>query len=290
MTLLTVSTVKGAPGGTTLAFLLAQALAAPSYGTGPCLFLECDPAGGDLAPALGLLAIPGLASLALAARHGLTADVLISHTQSPAGSPGLQVVPGVAGPEQGGAVRWLLDELARILADPSIRAIADLGRLQHDDANDSLRSAAAANLIVTGDDVASLLHTRSAVDTARRAGLALDVVVSGQRSHGLVQVARATEATVIGTVRRDPMALAILLRSDRRLAGFPRTTASRRRTEGLKGDVTAILHSLETRGALVPGPVPAAPPVGTRGRAALAALRTSRARASREAQEAVLVG
>jgi len=249
VTLLTVSTVKGAPGGTTLAFLLAQALAGPRLGPGTCLLVECDPAGGDLAPGLDLPGIPGLASLALAARHGLTTEVLMAHTQSPAGAPGLHVVPGVAGPEQGRAVQWLLSDLVRVLDDPSVRAVVDLGRLQPDDGTEEMRSAAAANLIVTRDDVASLLHTRSAVDTARRAGHSIEVVVSGERSHRLEEVSRATGARVLGTIRRDAPALALLLRPDRRPLAPWRLGVRLRRTEGLRGDVASVVRALEAGGS-----------------------------------------
>jgi hypothetical protein len=249
--LVTVSTVKGAPGGTTIAFLLAQALAASPQGPEPCVLLECDPAGGDLARCLDLLGIPGLASLALAARHGLTIDVLLSHSQAVPGSPGLGVVPGIAGPEQGRAVQWLLSDLAGLLADPAIRAVVDLGRFHYDDCADQLRAVAAANLVVTSDDVASLLHARSAVESAGRSDLTIELVVAGQRSHRLDQVARATRAPVVGTVRHDPVALAHLMRLRRRPLTLRRRPTRPGRSGGLRSDIASLARALEGRGAPV---------------------------------------
>jgi MinD-like ATPase involved in chromosome partitioning or flagellar assembly len=242
MTLLTVSTVKGAPGGSTIALLLAGAVTAAATDGRRCILAECDLSGGDLAPRLGLPGVPGVASLALAARHGLTVEILLAHTQSPAMTPQLNVLPGIAGPEQGMALGWILGELARVLADPSVVAIADLGRLRIDrDSNEELRSIAKANVLVTNDDVASLLHAKAAVESARASGTTLGIVLAGERRRRVSHVSQATGAEVVGAVRYDPDALSRLLdqgRAARRGLRIPR------RSSGLFSDAAAIVSKL----------------------------------------------
>jgi hypothetical protein len=243
MTLLTVSTVKGAPGGSTVALLLARAISATPVDDRRCVLAECDLSGGDLAPCLGLPGVPGVASLALAARHGLTVEILFAHTQSPACAPSLQVLPGVAGPEQGMALSWILADLGRVLQEPSIVAVADLGRVRVEhDGNDELRRLAAANVLVTNDDVASLLHARAAVESAADAGTSLQIVLAGKRTRRVSHVSRATGAEVLGAVRYDPKALSRLLRLEQSVAG----PSSRRPrcARGLISDAEAIAAKL----------------------------------------------
>lgn len=243
MTLVTVSTVKGAPGGSTVALLLARAVAATLLGDRTCVLAECDLSGGDLAPALGLPGVPGVASLALAARHGLTVEVLLAHTQATACDSRLRVLPGIAGPEQGMALSWILGDLGRALANPSIEAVADLGRLRGaDDHNDELRRMATANLLVTKDDVASLLHSRAAVESARQAGTTLGLVLAGERTRRVSHVSEATGADVVGAVRFDAEALSRLLH--RKGTAAKRSSRALRRTRGLISDAEAIASRL----------------------------------------------
>lgn len=263
MTLFTVSTVKGAPGGTTVALLLAGAIAAtPSDSTGPeptafgnecgCLLVECDLAGGDVAPRLGLPGVPGLASLALVGRQGLTCEMLIAHTQTSSRLPGVRLLVGIAGPEQGLALGWMLESLAAALSDDRLRAVADLGRLSGEhDLNSTFRRVAAANLLVTADGVAALLHTRAAVESAADSGMALDVVLVGQRRHPLAHVAEATGAPVLGSVRVDSAALGALLQPRRAAERQGRQRGRARRFEreggGLAGDIARIAVALMAR-------------------------------------------
>lgn len=208
MSLITVSTVKGAPGGTSIALLLAAAIARRHVGrsdSGPtCLLAECDRSGGDLGPRLGLPGVPGLASLALAARHGLEADMLPAHTQTVEHLPGVGLLLGIAGPEQGFALGWMLDSLVGVLCEIRLRCVVDLGRLGPEAAaNLSFRKRAVANLLVTTDQVPSLLHTRAAVESAAAEGAPLQLVVTGERRHPLSKIGHITGAGVLGSVRLD---------------------------------------------------------------------------------------
>jgi hypothetical protein len=62
--LVSMVSVKGAPGVTTLALGLAA-----RWPRGEAVVVEADPAGGDLSPRFGVAHDPGLATMALAARH-----------------------------------------------------------------------------------------------------------------------------------------------------------------------------------------------------------------------------
>ncbi|MGH9169607.1 MAG: hypothetical protein ACRD0Z_01830 [Acidimicrobiales bacterium] len=265
MTLLTISTVKGAPGGSTLGLLLARVVGEANSGNVPSrhasILAECDLCGGDAGPRLGLPGVPGLASLALAARHGLDEEVLSAHTQVTDRLPGTELLLGVAGPEQGVALSWMLEPLARVLANSDRWAIADLGRLSsRDDMNDVFRRGAAVNLLVTNDTVASLLHARAAVETFGRQGIRLELVVVGERTHPVTHISRTTGSSVVGTVRYDPPAVADLLSrrgnppAFRSRRPWPRPTRAAGAC-GLRADVASVLKSLEGR---APAPAGAA--------------------------------
>jgi hypothetical protein len=260
VTLLTVSTVKGAPGGSTLALLLSTVIATRLDRDRTCVLAECDLSGGDLAPRLGVPAIPGVASLALAARHGLTVDLLLSHTQASPWAPRLRVLPGIAGPEQGRALSWMLADLGRALADPSIVAVADLGRLRGDDHNAELRRLATANLLVTNDDVASLLHSRAAVESSGHAGTTLGIVLAGDRTRRASQVSVATGADVLGAVRFDPRALSLLLHPRRFTLG--RSSIALRGARGLIRDAESIVSRFAGLEAPIEQPARSSVPAG----------------------------
>lgn len=248
MTLVTVPTVKGAPGGTTVALLLAQHFACVLSNGPTCVLAECDVSGGDLAPLLGLPGVPGLASLALAARHGLTIELLIAHTQALAQTSGLRALLGVAGPEQGTALNWIWNQLAATLADPAVVAVADLGRVGADDRHHELAERAVTNLLVTSDGIAPLLHAKAACESAERSGRSLSLVVAGRRRWPLSHVAEATRAEVLGAVRFDSSGLSSVLRTSRSAGD-----SSGRRSDrhgGLRCDVEALGRKVTDRSGI----------------------------------------
>jgi hypothetical protein len=141
------------------------------------------------------------------------------------------------------ALSWILAELGRLLQDRSIVAVADLGRVRVEhDGHDELRRLAAANVLVTNDDVASLLHARAAVESAADVGTSLQLVLAGKRTRRACHVSRATGAEVLGAVRYDPKALSRLLRLERGVAG-PRPRHPRC-ARGLISDAEAIVAKL----------------------------------------------
>jgi hypothetical protein len=254
MTLVTISTIKGAPGGTTLGLLLAQAIGEKWSGPSsalPVLLVECDPCGGDIGPRLDLPGVPGLASLALAARHGFVATAVAQHTQTTACLPGTDLLLGVAGPEQGIALGWMLQPLANMVAELDRWAIADLGRVRPgDDLNDEFRRRAAVNVLVTHDTVASLLHIRAAAESYGLRDLTFHLVVVGERTHPISHIERTTATSVLGVIRFDPGGVTELLSR-----GGPPAALSWHRpwswparwpgSTGLGSDVAGVLKSIQ---------------------------------------------
>jgi hypothetical protein len=276
VTLLTVSTVKGAPGATTVALLLAQHFAGLLPKGPTCVLADCDVSGGDLAPILGLPAVPGLASLALAARHGLTLEQLIAHTQPLARLSGLRALLGVAGPEQGSALKWIWKQLGVTLADPAVLAVADLGRVGADDRHCELGESAVTNLLVTNDGIAALLHAKAACESAERSGRSLSIVVAGHRRWPLSHIAEATCAEVLGAVRFDASGLSSVVRTARR----GRIPIRRRpdRHGALRSDVEALGRKVADRSGLAELLTPSVPdsasvPPSPRGRLAGSSFR-----------------
>ena len=74
MTLITICSAKHSPGVTTLGQALALQTGA--------LFIEADPAGGDLAARWGVPTDPGMLTLAAASRRGVSRDLIDRHGQS----------------------------------------------------------------------------------------------------------------------------------------------------------------------------------------------------------------
>ena len=91
VTLLSVFSVKGAPGVTTLSCLLAAAWSGP----GPVVVAESDPAGGDLAARFGLSSRVGWVSLTSSTRRSEGTPPLVDHLQQLPG--GLPVLVGARG-------------------------------------------------------------------------------------------------------------------------------------------------------------------------------------------------
>ena len=92
--LIALASIKGSPGVTTFAL----ALTAHWPGDTRRVLIECDPAGGDIAPRFGLTLTPGLISLAAEARRNPGVDGIWRHTQQLPG--GLPVVVGPLRPDQ----------------------------------------------------------------------------------------------------------------------------------------------------------------------------------------------
>lgn len=208
----TFASVKGAPGVTTLSLLAACELARRLPGAeGRIVLAECDPSGGDLAPRLGLRGVPGLATLALAARGGLDTELLAAHSQAVPDAEGVRLLAGTAGPEQGRALAWLVEELAELFAAASGPAVVDLGRVRlGDPLTLGLNRAARASLLVSRCDTAAVLHLRSAIESVRKLGLSPSLVAVGNHPYAPEEVAAAAGCDLAGWLPEDAVAIAAL--------------------------------------------------------------------------------
>lgn len=195
--LVTVGSVKGSPGATTLAVLLAATWPTTSTEPGP-LVLEADCAGGDLGGRCWLPDAPGLTSLATAARSarvtlrehvsrlpiGVEVMVAPAARQPATISVGLLIEPGVD--------TWLGDNTV----------IADVGRLDPGAPSYGLVDAADALVIVSHGDEASLLRLSDAGLPRAKAGL----VITGDCSYSPDDITRAVGVPVAAVLPWDPRA------------------------------------------------------------------------------------
>ena len=205
--LVALASLKGSPGVTSL----GVALTAAWPGDVQRVFVECDPAGGDIAARYSLPLSPGLIGLAAATRQGNDLGVLWRHTQTlPDGTP------VVVGPLRGDQARTALTTLVGSRSDtptdatqPSLFAtaaqahdsivVADCGRL--DPATAALPIVKAANALLLllrprADELSHLaaqLNDISAV--AERVGLVL--VGTG---YSATEVAAELEVPIFATV------------------------------------------------------------------------------------------
>ena len=163
MTVVSVYSLKGSPGVTTLSCLLASAW--PAKGT--ATVVEADPAGGDLAARFGLSSRSGWVSLRSSARRSEGASVLAPHLQVLPG--GVQVLVGSRGEDRCSAVseEGLTARSGEGAHVGNGVTVVDLGRLSVEDpvSESWLRCSDAAILVLRGDP-AGAVHLRD-----RAAGL-----------------------------------------------------------------------------------------------------------------------
>ncbi|MEW1959976.1 hypothetical protein [Kineococcus sp. NPDC059986] len=179
MAVVTFLSAKGSPGVTTTA-LLAAAL-----WPRPALFLEADPAGGDLAARLsapdgGVLDTGrGLLPLLSAARHGLDAAAVLDQAQPVAG--GTQVVLGVGGPGQAlaagrgwAALAAAVGELGRPSGDDPdapgpLDVLVDAGRVGAAPLHLDLLRGSDCVVVLVRAETAAVLHARDRVQLLQTA-------------------------------------------------------------------------------------------------------------------------
>ncbi|WP_413116248.1 hypothetical protein ACK1X7_37075 [Streptomyces sp. CY1] len=168
--------------------------------------VECDPAGGDLLARFRLELLPGLVSLAVAARRSAQPGLVWQHTQWLPG--GLSVVAGPAGAAQARAAMGEISDaqasVLRLSADQSDTVvIADCGRLDPGSPAMAVVQAADVMLLLTRahDDALSHVAVRleEAAHWSRRPCL---VLVGDGCSTG--EVSRALGIEVLARIPEDP--------------------------------------------------------------------------------------
>jgi MinD-like ATPase involved in chromosome partitioning or flagellar assembly len=219
MSLVALAAGRGSRGVTTATLALAATWPTAA------LVAECDPAGGCLAARFGLEPLPGMLSLASAARHGLDAAMVNAHVRPlPVGLPALI---GPTRAEQADALSRLWPSIAPVLGRlPDVDVLADCGRVgPHAPTLELLRHADLAVLVAepTLDGLEQLKDRLAALaaaltDPARRVPV-LAVLLLGDRPYppGEVEAWLAHQRLAVGPVgalAEDPRAAA-------RLAGVP---------------------------------------------------------------------
>jgi hypothetical protein len=229
--LVTVGSVKGSPGTTTLAVLLAVTWPGTSPGQRPVV-VEADCAGGDLGGRCWLPDSPGLTSLATAARTGHV--VLKDHTaQLPCG---VDVVVAPASRQASTIAVGLLAEtgVGSWLGDRT--AIADVGRLDPGAPSSELLDAADAVFVLSRGDEASLLRLSDAALARERTRL----VLVGAGTYSSEEITQAVGLSVAAVLPWDPRAAQTVWGRD-----VPGRAWTKR---GLPASVRALAASLVVRG------------------------------------------
>jgi cellulose biosynthesis protein BcsQ len=207
MTVVALASVKGSPGVTAAALALAGAWRAQRP-----VVIECDPAGGDLAPYLGLPTTPGLVSLTAAVRRGPDADQVWRHVGTVPGGLGVVVAP--VGAEQArvtvrafGASQ-LVETLARA-AD--VVAVVDCGRLDPDSVALPVLRQATSVLMCVRPRRTELAHLAPRVPEFVRDLPALGLVLIGPGEFPASEISDTLELPVVAQLPKDPHGAQVLL-------------------------------------------------------------------------------
>ncbi len=207
MTMITVASVKGAPGVTTLTCLLAAAWPAQRK----AMVVEADPNGGDLAARFRLSSRLGWPSFNAAARRCAGEMPVEPHLQQLPG--GLDVLLGTAGMNGSEAVASMeaFVSSVRTPLNDSRDVLVDLGRvLPWDSGTMAWIGASDRMVICTRADAASVYQVRekSAAIVEHHEGR-VGLAVIGKSVYPCHDIAEFTGIPVIGECALEPLAAAI---------------------------------------------------------------------------------
>lgn len=176
MTTITVGSICGSPGATTLAMGIAAVW--PTEDVIRAV-VEADPAGGRLGAELGVGVEPGLVSMSLAARTpGLTADTALR--EHGADMHDWWLVPGPPSGEQASSVlARSAPSLARLLGHDRATCVVDAGRLSTRSPAMALAIESTTVVLVSTGDFAALQLVPARVASLTAAGCRVGLVVSG---------------------------------------------------------------------------------------------------------------
>ncbi len=231
MTLSVLASLKGAPGTTTLACLVAA--------TWPfdrrVVVAECDPSGGDLASRFELSTAKGCLSFARDASLDPAASVLDDHVQRLpgglevlVGEPIVEVMSARSGMEVDAGVHRALLRLSAHLD-----VVVDAGRLVPPyDACRSLLEAADVVGVVIGSDAVSLAHASDQHQLLNElCGGRVSLLVMGRGPYRVRDIEALTGIRVTAQLPYDPAAAAVasgVSSNVRRLARSPLVISARR--------------------------------------------------------------
>lgn len=189
--MIVVASVKGSPGATTLAAVLALVW----RGDQPAVLVEADCAGGDVGRWHWVPDTPGVASLAAACRTG--AVTVAEHVRR---LPiGVQVVVGPAARSPATVAVGLLGQADPTLWTTAFPVVVDVGRLEPDAPSTALLRHARVVLVVARGDEASLLRV---ADVKLPAGDVWLVLV-GDCAYSSDEITQVTELPVAARLPWD---------------------------------------------------------------------------------------
>jgi hypothetical protein len=215
MTIVAFGSVRGAPGVTTTAHLVAG-------GLDGAVLVEADLAGGVMAVRYGLGREPGLTSLAAAgiAEH----DEWRHHAQD---AGGVAVLVGPDSPESAGALwRRAGDRLATVLEASDAHVVADVGRLVG--ATPLLGTASLLVVLVRpiAEHLVALSHRVDGLRRVVHPGT-LGVVLVGEGPYGPDDVADPLGLDVLGALPDDRRAADLLIEGGRSARSLGRSRLAR---------------------------------------------------------------
>jgi hypothetical protein len=202
VTVVALASLKGSPGVTTLACLVAAGW--------PCapapIVVECDPAGGDLAARFELSSKCGWPSFVASVRREGNGAAVDAHVQQLPG--GLDVLVGTE-PTDGPAI----DHLLHRAKEPGARdLVVDLGRLPVGNAGDSCWLEGSDEIVLVSKcDAASLISLRlRATSLTEPYGTKLGLVVVGPRHRADGEIEAFTGIRLLGRIPSDRSGAALV--------------------------------------------------------------------------------
>jgi hypothetical protein len=229
MTIVAFGSVRGAPGVTTTAQLLAAGLEG-------AVMVEADLAGGVMAVRYGLGREPGLTTLAAAGP--IEPDEWRDHAQN---AGGVAVLVGPDSPDSAGSLwRRAGDRLAAILDASDAYVVADIGRLI---GPTPLLGTASLLLVLVRPIAEHLVALSHRVDGLRRAVHpgTVGVVLVGDGGYGPDDVTDPLGLDVFGVLPDDQRAADLLTAGGRFARSFGRSRLARAAT-GLTGTIAGLLE------------------------------------------------
>lgn len=191
--IVSVGSIRGAPGSTSWALLLAAAW--PDAHAVERVVLEADPAGGVLGARYGFGVDPGVVRLVTSARRNDSPDLPLYDIARNL-DDGMWVIPG---PESAERARGVWNESAvevaqRLSVDDRVWVL-DLGRLEETNPSCAFVRHAAMTVLVVGPRSEDLVQLPSRVDSLRVAATgSIGVLVAGRSGFDQVEIAQFARA------------------------------------------------------------------------------------------------
>jgi hypothetical protein len=190
MSLVTVGSLIGSPGATSIAIELTAGLRTPA------VLVEADPDGGRLAARFDLVIRPGLAEFAAAARSGVPDDVF--RFSQRCGPRGIDVVVAHPGADAvTAALAAFGDGLVPALrARSDVTVVVDIGRYRSGVPTEAIAAAADVRFVVTGTSLESLAVLAQRRELVMSPASSV-VIAVGDGGYGVDDVRRIVDVPVV---------------------------------------------------------------------------------------------